>query len=119
MKRELTCIQCPRGCKLTVTVDGDQITVTGNTCPLGEKYGIKEVTHPTRIVTSSIAVEGGDLACVSVKTAEDIPKESIADVMKEIHGAVATAPIHVGDILIADVAGTGVDIIATKEIVAL
>ena len=114
--RELTCIQCPLGCPLTVTVDGDSVTVTGNTCPRGAVYGEKEVTHPTRTVTSTVAVEGGEMARVSVKTAGDIPKEKIFDVMAEIRGTKLTAPVTIGDVIIKNAAGTGVDIIATKSV---
>ena len=73
---EMTCIRCPMGCRLTVTQDGDNFTVTGNTCRRGEEYGRKEVTNPTRIVTSSVRVVGSTTgACtVSCKTASDIPK---------------------------------------------
>ena len=85
--RELTCINCPLGCALTVTIDGDNITVAGNTCPRGEVYGKKEVTDPMRTVTSTVPVSGGDIARVPVKTASDIPKGKIFDVMGDIHKA--------------------------------
>ena len=114
--KELTCIQCPLGCPLTVTVDGDTVTVTGNTCPRGAVYGEKEVTHPTRTVTSTVVVEGGEMARVSVKTAGDIPKEKIFDVMAEIRGTKLTAPVTIGDVIIKNAADTGVDIIATKSV---
>ena len=84
--RELTCIGCPLGCQLTVTMGENEIKVEGNTCPRGEAYAKKEVTNPTRIVTSTVRVEGGTIERVSVKTASDIPKGSIFECMKEIHG---------------------------------
>jgi len=114
--RELTCIQCPLGCQLTVTVDGDSVSVAGNTCPRGEAYGIKEVTAPTRTVTGTVAVSGGEIARVSVKTASDIPKDRIFDVMAEIRAARLTAPVSIGDVVIPDAAGTGADVIATKTV---
>ena len=78
--RELICINCPLGCGLTVTLkDAEVVKVEGNTCPKGEAYGKKEVTNPTRIVTSTVRVSGGVLPVVSVKTASDIPKEKIMD----------------------------------------
>ena len=124
-KRELTCINCPLGCLVTVTLDGDTITsVTGHTCPRGETYARKEVTSPTRIVTSTVRVEGGDCragACsrrdrVSCKTASDIPKDKIADVMRAINAASVKAPVHIGDVLIKDAAATGADVIATANV---
>ncbi|SHH13721.1 CxxC motif-containing protein [Butyrivibrio fibrisolvens DSM 3071] len=115
--RELICIGCPMGCMLTVNMeDADNITVTGNTCPRGEAYGKKEVTNPTRIVTSSVKIIDGTIARVSVKTENDIPKGKIFDIMKEIRDTTVTAPIHIGDVILKNVADTGVDVIATKDV---
>lgn len=114
--RELTCIGCPLGCALTVTIDGDNITVAGNTCKRGEDYGKKEVTNPTRTVTSAVPVRNGVIPMVSVKTGSDIPKEKIFDCMREIRQVSLTAPVKIGDIVIADCAGTGVSVIATKNV---
>ena len=81
--RELICIGCPMGCPLKVElVQGQALKVTGNNCGRGEAYAKKEVSHPARIVTSSVKVEGGTQKVVSVKTKEDIPKEKIFDVIK-------------------------------------
>ena len=115
--RELICINCPMGCPLAVTLeDGVVVSVTGNTCPRGDSYGRKEVINPTRIVTSSVPVDGSTIErMVSVKTASDVPKEKIFDVVKALIGIHATAPVEIGDVILADVAGTGVDIIATKR----
>ena len=116
MTQELTCIRCPMGCHLTVEIDGENVTVTGNTCPRGEEYGRLEVTAPVRTVTSSVRVDGGTLPLVSVKTASDIPKDKIFDVMAEIRKCRVKAPVHVGDVLIGNVAGTGADIVATRTV---
>lgn len=116
-KRDLICIGCPMGCMMTVTMENGQVAeVIGNTCKRGDTYARKEVTNPTRIVTSSVRVSGGVLPVVSVKTKEDIPKEKIKDCMKALKEVEVKAPIRIGDVLLADVAGTGVDVIATKEI---
>ena len=116
-KRELICIQCPMGCPLTVTVSDDgSVSVAGNTCPRGAAYGEKEVTHPTRTVTSTVKIDGGTIARVSVKTASDIPKEKIFGVMEEIRASRVTAPVSLGDVIVKDAAGTGVDVIATKSV---
>ena len=117
-KRELTCIGCPMGCLVTVTMDGDTITdISGYTCPRGKTYAENEVTNPTRIVTSTVKVMGGKKDRVPCKTASDIPKDKIADVMREIDAAVADAPVVIGETLINDVAGTGVDVIATASVI--
>ena len=116
-KRELTCIGCPMGCPLVVEMEGvEVISVTGNTCPRGAIYAKKEVTNPTRIVTSSVRVEGGQLAAVSVKTAADIPKGKIFDIARELKEVGVKAPVHIGDVVCENVAGTGVDVVATKNV---
>lgn len=104
------------GCALTVTRDGDKVSVTGNACPRGAAYGEKEVTHPTRTVTSTVAVDGGEIARVSVKTAGDVPKEKIFDIMKEIRASSAAAPVKLGEVIVENAADTGVDVIATKSV---
>ncbi|WP_312427281.1 DUF1667 domain-containing protein [Lacrimispora sp.] len=115
-KRELICISCPMGCPLTVELEGGEIVnITGNTCKRGEVYGRKEVTNPTRIVTSTVKVEGGKSDMVSVKTREDIPKDKIFECVKALKGITVKAPVRIGDVILPDAAGTGVDIVATKE----
>ena len=115
--RELTCIGCPLGCALTVTLENDEVvSVTGNTCKRGDDYARKEVTHPTRIVTSTVLVEDGEIPMVSVKTQNDSPKEKIMDIMKEINALRVKAPVHIGDVLLENICGTGVNLIATKQV---
>lgn len=115
-KREMICIGCPMGCPLTVELEGSEIVgITGQTCKRGEVYARKEVTNPTRIVTSTVRVEGGTVDMVSVKTREDIPKNKIFDCVRALKGVAVKSPVHIGDVIIADVAGTGVDIVATKD----
>lgn len=116
-KIELICICCPLGCPITVETEGTEvISVTGNTCKRGDDYARKEITNPTRIVTSSVKVEGGTLAAVSVKTKSDIPKGKIFDCVTALKDICVKAPVNIGDVILSDVAGTGVDIIATKNI---
>ena len=115
--RNLTCISCPMGCPITVEMDGDEVvSVTGNTCKRGDVYARKEVTNPTRIVTSTVRVIGGKADMVSVKTKEDIPKGKIFDCVKALKGVEVEAPVRIGDVVVPDVAGTGVDIVATKNV---
>ena len=115
--RNLTCISCPMGCPITVEMDGDEVvSVTGNTCKRGDVYARKEVTNPTRIVTSPVRVIGGKADMVSVKTKEDIPKGKIFDCVKALKGVEVEASVRIGDVIVPDVAGTGVDIVATKNV---
>ena len=113
----LTCISCPLGCPLTVTLELDQVvSVTGNTCKRGEAYGRKEVTHPTRVVTTTVPVEGGSAARISVKTREAIPKDKIFDCIRALKNITAAAPVQIGDVILPNVAGTCVDVIATRSV---
>ncbi len=115
--RELVCIRCPIGCNLQVTMeDGKAIKVTGNSCNRGVEYGIKECTNPTRIVTTIVPVINGELPMVPVKTSGDIPKGMISDCLKALKGIKVEAPVKIGDLVLKDVAGTGIDIIATREV---
>jgi len=116
-ERTLTCIRCPRGCAVTVTLeDGAVVSVRGNSCPRGDAYARAEVTNPTRVVTTTVPVRGSDTErMVSVKTAGDVPKSKGFDVMGALRGIEVTAPVEIGDVLLADVAGTGVDVVVTKR----
>ena len=114
MERNLTCILCPRGCSLTVTVDGDNVFVVGNACPRGRYYGEEEVVSPKRTVTSIVRVSNREDTMVSVKTETPVSKADIFTVMEKIRGASVNAPIKVGDVILNDVCGS--NIIATKDI---
>jgi len=115
-ERNLTCIVCPRGCALTVHFDGAGkiLSVEGNACKRGVVYAEKECTHPERTVTSTVRTEGG--AVVAVKTATTVPKEKVFAVMKEINAARAPKSVSIGDVIIENVAGTGVAVVATANI---
>ena len=116
-KVNLICIGCPLGCPLVVEMEGKEVvSVSGNTCKNGEKYARKELTNPTRIVTSTVRVVGGTLGMVSVKTSADIPKGKIFDCVKSLKGVKVTAPVHIGDVIVANAGDTGVDFVATKDV---
>lgn len=112
MKRDLTCIVCPIGCPLTVELEGDKIiSVTGNTCPRGEKYASDECLCPKRTITSTIRCDNGEV--LSVKTDNTIPKNKIFECMKIINNSIAHLPVSVGDVIIKDVFGC--NIVATQN----
>lgn len=116
MIKELTCINCPLGCTVSVTIeDGEIVNITGNTCKRGEVYARNELSNPVRVVTSTARVDGADQYSVSVKTAEAIPKGKIMEVMEEINKAYIKAPVAIGDCVIENVAGTGIRVIATSK----
>ena len=112
-KRELTCIGCPLGCSITVTLENGEIKDVA-----GHDYARKEVTNPTRIVTSTVRLTGSatGAAVVSCKTAQDIPKGKIFEIVAALRQVTAHAPVKIGDVLLTNAAGTGVDIVATKNV---
>ncbi len=115
--RTLTCIGCPLGCQITVELENGSVkNVTGNTCPRGDAYARKEVTAPARIVTTTVRVNGGEIPVVSVKTAGEIPKGKIYDCVRALKGIEVPAPVSIGQVILADVAGTGVNIVAAKNV---
>lgn len=115
--REFICINCPLGCHLTVDdSDKNNVKVTGNTCKRGETYGINEVLHPKRMVTSSIYVLNGKNPVVSCKTKDAIPKELIFDSLNVLKETKVEAPVKIGDVLVKNILNTGVDIVATSNV---
>ncbi len=115
--KELTCIVCPMGCTLKVTMEGKKVlSVSGNSCPRGAKYAETEMTAPTRVLTSTVRVNGGQISLCPVRTKGAIPKESLFDAMKEVNRIKLTAPVHIGEVVLENIAGSGVDLIATREI---
>lgn len=116
MVKQMICTLCPMGCQLEITKTSAGYQVKGNSCPRGKGYAIQEVTDPMRTVTSTIRVNNGNRKLVSVKSSQAIPKDQMFDVIQAISEVVIEAPIKVGDVLLANVLGSGVDIIATCQI---
>lgn len=111
--KELICITCPRGCHLKVD---DNMNVTGNFCPRGAKYAINELTHPVRVLTSTIRVNSTLSPRCPVKSKDALPKELIFKAMEEINKVRMDAPIKIGDVIIPNILNSGIDIVATKNI---
>ena len=111
--RELICINCPRGCRLKVD---DDLNVTGNFCPRGVIYANNELTRPVRTLTSTVKIESKIETRLPVKSKDPLPKEKVFDAIRELDGIVLKAPIKIGDVVIKNVCGTGIDIVSTKEI---
>ena len=112
--KNLICIVCPKGCHLQVDEDNGY-AVTGNSCPRGAEYGKTELLHPTRVLTSTVRVDGGLHRRLPVKTTAPIPKELLFQAMESLNGVTLTAPVTVGQVVIANLLGTGVDVVATRE----
>ena len=119
-KRKITCIGCPVGCELDAAIGNDgKIEISNNLCKIGAEYGVKECTNPTRILTTSIAVErkNGETAMLSVKTSSGIPKGKIFECLQIIKGTRLTddSVINVSDVVIPNILGLGVDVVATRR----
>lgn len=113
--KSLICIVCPKGCRLEVE-DGATITVTGQGCVRGEKYAVTEIRNPTRVLTSTIAVDGGVSTRCPVKTDGAIPKGLIFAAMDAVNEVTVCAPIAIGDVVIHNVCDTGYNVVATRDI---
>ncbi len=118
MEKKMICISCPMGCRLTVTDDVNAkggYKVEGNTCPRGEIYAIKEMTNPTRIVPTTVKIKNAILPRLPVKTNDGVPKNMIFKCMEEINKVEVEAPVKVGDIIIENILGLGINIVATRS----
>jgi CxxC motif-containing protein len=117
--QKMICIGCPLGCHLAVEYHGeDAWEVTGYDCKKGKNYGHQEVTDPRRMVTTTVAVTGALWARLPVRSEKEVPKGLVVDVCREIHKLEVTAPVRVGDIILDDVLGTGIAMIATRSLEA-
>ena len=114
MERELTCISCPLGCKLSI--DLETLNVKGNNCNRGQVYAISEITDPKRIVTTTIKIQSKIISVLPVKTEKPIPKDMTKDIVKAVNSTIIKAPIKVGDIVISNILDTGVNMVACRSI---
>ncbi|MFA5260913.1 MAG: DUF1667 domain-containing protein [Candidatus Omnitrophota bacterium] len=116
MKKKLICIECPKGCALSVDIEeGRVVSVSGYQCPKGEQYAFAEIERPRRVLTSSVLAEGLSLKMIPVRTDGPIPKEKIFEAMKEIKEIRVRESLRAGDIIREDFLGLNVNLIATRE----
>ncbi|MFC1479971.1 DUF1667 domain-containing protein [Candidatus Omnitrophota bacterium] len=117
LQEKLICINCPMGCNLDVTYDSHKIIeVKGNTCKRGAVYAETEIFHPERIVTTTVRVTGGVIPFIPVKTEKTVPKELTFDVVKRAYQVCLKAPVKVGDVVVKNIVGTGINLIATRNL---
>ena len=114
--KQLVCIGCPRGCRLTIDEKDGEYIVTGNTCPRGKEFAISEMTAPKRTICSTVKTAFSDVPVLPVRVSDDIPREKIFDVMREINAVTLKERIGRGDAVIKNVLGLGVDVIATSDL---
>ena len=117
MEQLITCINCPVGCRMTVSLsdEGEYLSVSGNTCPRGAIYAKQECTLPLRIITAVIPVDGSPVP-LSVKTSSPVPKSLIPAIMRELSTLHLSAPIPIGRIIIHNILNTQANIIATRSV---
>lgn len=113
--KELICINCPVGCRLSVEECNGELKVGGQGCARGTEYAKNEITDPRRMVTCLVRVKGADMP-LSVKTEKAVPKHLIEECIKEIKSLELAAPIKIGSVILEDIAGTGINAIATKSV---
>jgi CxxC motif-containing protein len=115
--KNFVCIICPNGCEILVEYSGSEIRkVSGNLCDKGDAYVRKEHHSPERGITSTVVVRNGILPLVSVKASRPVPKKMIFEVMDAIAEIEVSAPVKIGDVLLKNAAGSGADIVATRNV---
>ncbi len=116
-RSNIICINCPKGCRMTVETEDDEIkNVSGFSCPIGEKYAREEYENPSRILPTTVRVKNGLLPLVSVKTEKPISKRLLLDAMEEIAQIEIEAPVQIGQIIKRNVLNTGVNLVATRTV---
>ena len=115
MKKEIICTVCPRGCHIQVEGEGEKIlSVEGQGCKRGLEYASTEFAHPVRILTTTVKIAGVHNDLLPVRSNSPLPKEKLFDCMEAIRAVEVSLPVARYDVVIADICGTGVDIVATK-----
>jgi CxxC motif-containing protein len=115
MKKEYTCIVCPQSCSLTVTAENGDITVTGNKCKRGAEYGRNEHVAPKRMITTTVALKNGTIRTVPVISSDAVPKEKLFACLEYLYGLEVEAPVALHDVIVTDILGTGVSILAARD----
>ena len=115
INKELICIVCPVGCRLTVSGTLDELHVSGEQCKRGVAHAHEEITNPTRMVCTTVKIEGGIHKVIPVRTDKPIPDKYKLEVVKAVKDIVLTSPVKMGEIIVADIFGTGVNIVAERD----
>jgi len=115
MDKDLVCIVCPVGCRLKVTGDIDNLRVEGSGCSKGDGYAHDEITNPVRMVCTTVKINGGIHGVIPVKTDRPISDRYKFEVVKAVNDIVLTSPVKMGDVILRDLFGTGVNIVAERD----
>jgi len=115
--KEFPCIECPRGCRLLIDIGDDgELSITGNACPKGAAWGAREAVTPMRTLTTTVAIQGSNRRRLPVRTNGELPLGRLLDAMAAIDPVVVKPPLRNGDILLQNLLGLGVDVIATDDL---
>ena len=115
--REFICVTCPVGCAIQATVEDGQLTATdGQACQRGVAFVLEELTAPRRMLTTTVRVRGGALPLVPVRSTAPLPKERLLDVARLLRGIELEAPVAQHQVVLADVLGTGVDVVTSRAL---
>ena len=113
---EYTCIVCPNSCLISVEETAGGLEITGNKCRRGLKFAEDEHTHPKRMFTSCVKIEGALVPRISVITTGEVPKEKLFDCQQALRNVSVKAPVHCGDVIIKDICSAGVDLVASRSL---
>jgi len=115
VEKKLVCIVCPVGCRLTVSGTAGDLSVSGEGCKKGIAYAHEEMTNPVRMVCTTVRITGGLHSVIPVKTDKAIPDKYKLEVVKAVKGITLASPVRIGDIIIPDLFGTGVNLVAERD----
>ena len=120
MTRDIICIECPLGCALSADIDNNKVVATrGNKCPKGEAYAISEVEAPQRFFTATVLADNLELKIIPVKTVKPIPKARIIEAALEVKKIRVSKPVSIGEPIVKNFLGLGVDLVATRTVLAI
>ena len=116
-EKNFICTACPMGCKLIVRLDGNEVVqVLGHRCRRGENYGAQEATTPKRMLATTVRARGGLHPLLPVYTSAEVPKAKMREILAILREVEITCPVKMGDMILKDIADTGVDILASRDL---
>jgi Uncharacterized protein with conserved CXXC pairs len=113
---KMICTVCPFGCRLEAARSGGKISVTGNECARGREFALSEMDNPVRTVTATVRIVGAEIAMLPVKTASPVPRDAMESIVKALRAIEMEAPVESGEVVVRDICGTGVDVVATRSL---
>lgn len=116
---KVICVTCPKGCTLEVTREGQTVVAVKNGCKRGHEYARQELVDPRRRVASSVRIRKALHPLLPVYTSAAFPKPRIPELLMLLRKVEINAPVHMDDVVVKDVLGTGIDVLASREMKAV